>query len=232
MFDWAASPVPAVPPPPPPSLVALPPEPPDAARSALASTVVAFPPEPPDAARSAPASAPPESVVCPPVPLWPPGPEEAEAAPAWPPVAVELEKSEVVPPDGRVEERVLLAPPPWPPLSTELPLVVPPLDTLPPVPELPPGRVAPPADPSWLTLGALLLQASPIAHANRGETSLVFMGVGRSGECDGFEGSSHVFRNSRNRFVAVRAVAVREGCFGSRSRRVRDLNAVDGCSRE
>jgi hypothetical protein len=86
---------------------------------------------------------------------------------------------------------VLVAPPPWPPVWIELPKVVPPVDALPPAPELPPGRVAPPDDPFWFTLGALLLQARPIAHANRVEASLVFMGVGSSGECDGFEGSFH-----------------------------------------
>jgi hypothetical protein len=193
--DWAASLVPAVPPLPPPSVVALPPEPPDAARSTPASaSVVGLPPEPPDAARSTPASAtvlPPESVVWPPIPVWPPGPEEAEVAPPWPPVPAELEKGDVVPPDKGVEESVLVAPPPWPPIRTEPPPVVPPVDALPPVPELAPGPVAPPADPSWFTLGALLLQARPIAHANRVETSLVFMGVGSSGECDGLEGSFH-----------------------------------------
>jgi hypothetical protein len=195
--DWAASLIPAVPPLPPPSVVALPPEPPNAARSTPASaTVVALPPEPPDAARSTPASAtvlPPESVVWPPVPLWPPGPEEAEVAPpvVWPPVPAELEEGDVVPPDNRVDESVLVAPPPWPPVWIELSPVVPPVDAPPPLPELPAGRVAPPADPSWFTLGALLLQARPIAHANRADTSLVFMGVGNSGECDGFEGSFH-----------------------------------------
>jgi hypothetical protein len=173
--DWAASLVPAVPPLPPPPVVALPPEPPAGARSTPASATVL----------------PPESVVWPPVPLWPPGPEEAEVAPPWPPVPAELEEG--VPPDNRVEESVLVAPPPWPPIWTGLPLppVVSPVDALPPVPELAPGPVAPPADPSWFTLGALLLQARPITQANNVETSLVFMGVGSSGECDGFEGSFH-----------------------------------------
>ena len=175
--DWAASLVPAVPPPPPPSVVALPPEPPDAARSTPASATLL----------------PPEGVVWPPVPVWPPGPEEAEVAPpvVWPPVPAELEEGDVVPPDNRVDDGVVVAPPPWPPVWTEPPPVVPPVDALPPVPELAPGPVAPPAEPSWFTLGALLPQARPIAHANMVETSLVFMGVGRSGECDGFEGSFH-----------------------------------------
>jgi hypothetical protein len=96
----------------------------------------------------------------------------------WPPVPAELEENDVVPPDHRVDESVLVAPPLWPPVWTELPPVVPPVDALAPVPELAPGLVAPPADPSWFTLGALLLQARPIAHANRADTSLVFMGVG------------------------------------------------------
>jgi hypothetical protein len=189
--DGAASLVPAVPPLPPPAVVALPPEPPEAARSTAASaTAVALPPEPPEAARSTPASAtvlPPETVVWPPVPLLPPGPEDTEVAPpmVWPPVPAELEEGDVVPPDNRVEESVLVAPPPWPPVWTELP------PAMPPVPELPPGPVAPPADPSWFTLGALLLQARPIAHAKRVESSLVFMGVGSSGECDEFEGVFH-----------------------------------------
>ena len=71
----------------------------------------------------------------------------------------------------------------------ELAKVTPPLDALPPVPELAAG--VPPADPSWFTLGALLLQARPIAHANTVETSLVFMGVESPCECDGFEGFLH-----------------------------------------
>ena len=174
-LDWVASFVPAVPSLPPPSVVAVPPEPPDAPRSTPASATVL----------------PPESVVWPPVPPSPPGPEEAEVAPPWPPVPAELEGGDVVPPDNRVEKGVLVAPLPWPPVWTELPPVVSPMDALPAVPELPPGPVAPPVDPSWLTLGALLLQARPIAHANKVETSLVFMGVGNSGECDGFEGFFH-----------------------------------------
>ena len=105
----------------------------------------------------------------------------------WPPVPAELEEGDVVPADNRVDEGVLVAPPPWLPVWIELPKVVPPVGALPPVPELPPGRVAPPDDPFWFTLEALLLQARPIAHANRVETSLVFMGVGSSGECAGFE---------------------------------------------
>ena len=217
--DWAASLVPAVPPLPPPSVVALPPEPPDAARSTPASaTVVALPPEPPDAARSTPASAtvlPPKSVVWPPVPVWPPGPEEAEVAPAWPPVPAELEKGDVVPPDKRVEESVLVAPPPWPPVWTGLPLppVVPPVDALAPVPELPPSPVAPPADPSWFTLGALLLQARPIAHANRVETSLVFMGVGSSGECDGFHCLFHAQASQFGQDPGVGACSLPQDCY-------------------
>ena len=169
--DWAASLVSAVPPLPPPAVVALPPAPPEAARSTPASATVL----------------PPETVVWPPVPLLPPGPEDTEVAPpvVWPPVPAELEEGDVVPPDNRVEESVLVAPPPWPPLWTELP------PAMPPVPELPPGPVAPPADPFWFTLGALLLQARPIAHAKRVESSFVFMGVGSSGECDGFEGVLH-----------------------------------------
>lgn len=169
--DWAASLMPPVPPLPPPSVVALPPEPPDGARSTPASASVL----------------PPESVVWPPVPFWPPGPEEAEVAPPWPPVPGELAEGDVVPPDHRVDESALVVPPPWLPVWIELPRVVPPVDALPPVPELPPGRVAPPDDPSWFTLGALLPQARPIAHANRVETSLVFMDVESSGECAGFE---------------------------------------------
>jgi hypothetical protein len=121
---------------------------------------------------------PPESVVWPPVPLWPPGAEEAEVAPPWATVPAELAAGDVVPPDHRVDESVLVAPPLWPPVWTELPPAMPPVAAISPVPELPPGPVAPPADPSWFTLGALLLQARPIAHANRVETSLVFMGVG------------------------------------------------------
>jgi hypothetical protein len=146
------------------------------------ATVVALPPEPPDAVRSTPASAtvlPSERVVWPPVLLWPPEPRKAEVAPPWPPI------------QGELEEGVLVTPPPWPPVWTKLPPVVPPVNALPPVPELPPSPVAPPADPSWFTLGALLLQARPIAHASRVGTSLVFMGVESSGECDGFEGPFH-----------------------------------------
>jgi hypothetical protein len=177
--DWAASLVPAVPPLPPPSVVALPPEPPDAARSTPASATVVVLPEPPEARRATVAA------VCRP---RLPDQRRPRLPLLGPPVPAELEEGDVVPPDNRVDESVLVAPPPWPPVWTELPPVVPPVDALPPVPELPPGPVAPPADPSWFTLGALLLQARPIAHANRVETSLVFMGVGKSGECDGFEG--------------------------------------------
>ena len=172
-LDWVTSP--AVPPPPPPSVVALPPEPPDGARSTPASATVL----------------PLESAVWPPVPLWPPGPDEDEVAPPWPPVLAKLEEGDVVPPDSRGEEGVLVAPPPWPPFWTELPPAVPPVATLPPVPELPADPVVPPAHAFWFTLGAVPLQARPIAHANRVETSLVFMGVGSSGECDGLEGSFH-----------------------------------------
>ena len=55
---------------------------------------------------------------------------------------------------------------------------MPPVAAIPPVPKLPLNPIAPPTDPSWFTLGALLLQARAIAHANVVETSLVFMGVG------------------------------------------------------
>jgi len=215
--DWAASLVAAVPPLPPPSVVALPPEPPDAARSTPASaTVVALPPEPPDAARSTPASAtvlPPESVVWPPVPLWPPGPEEAEVAPPWPPVPAKLEENDVVPPDKGVEESGLIASPPWPPVWAELPPAVPPVAALPPVPELAPGPVVPPADPSRFTLGALLLQARPIAHANRVETSLVFMGVGSSGECDGFHCPFHAQASQFGQDPGVGGCGLPQDCY-------------------
>ena len=95
----------------------------------------------------------------------------------WPPLlAPPPELEEAIPPEDRVEEEIVpVVPPIWPPLLIELAKVMPPLDVLPPVPELAPG--VPPADPSWFTLGAVLLQARPSAHANTVESSLVFMGV-------------------------------------------------------
>jgi hypothetical protein len=149
--------------------------------------VVAVPPEPPAGARSTAASAtvaPPEDVVSPPLLAPPPRLDDVETVPPviWPALlAPSPELEEVIPPEDCVEEKVvLLVPPIWPPVLMELAKVAPPVDAIPPVPELPPSAAVPPADPSWFTLGALLLHARPSRHAKTTGRPFVFIGYLRA----------------------------------------------------
>lgn len=94
-----------------------------------------------------------------------------------PPVG--LEEIDSVPAEPDVEDGAVPAvPPTLPPICMELAEVAPPLDAVAPVPELPASATVPPADASRFTCAALLLQASPSAHARTIEPFLVFMGTG------------------------------------------------------